>query len=103
MCGIFGWAARANNVLVENTLRNLTDTLHHRGPDGAGYETLTTADSKISIGLGHRRLSIIDLSDASAQPMWSADGTCCITFNGEIYNYVELRAELEKLGVEYKA
>jgi asparagine synthase (glutamine-hydrolysing) len=69
----------------------------HRGPDGAGYWIGDTADGAHQIGLGHRRLSIIDLA-GGAQPMWSADGTVAVTFNGEIYNYIELRKELAERG-----
>ena len=71
--------------------------MSHRGPDGAGYWLGESADGLYQIGLGHRRLSIIDL-EGGAQPMWSADGTIAVTFNGEIYNYIELRNELTRLG-----
>jgi asparagine synthase (glutamine-hydrolysing) len=70
----------------------MCDLLAHRGPDGAGVWT------EGPIGLGHRRLAIIDLSDAGRQPMTTADGRFTITFNGEIYNFLELRARLEGLG-----
>src|SRR5689334_5977049 len=70
----------------------MCDLLAHRGPDGDGV----WADGPI--GLGHRRLAIIDLSDAGRQPMTTADGRFTITFNGEIYNFLELRARLEGLG-----
>jgi asparagine synthase (glutamine-hydrolysing) len=71
--------------------------MSHRGPDGAGYWLGDSADAHYQIGLGHRRLSIIDLG-GGAQPMWSADRTIAVTFNGEIYNYIELRKELVQLG-----
>lgn len=98
MCGIFGWITRAESCPGESRLRNLTDMLWRRGPDGSGAALFPTPDGRHSIGFGHRRLSIVDLSDAAAQPMWSEDRACCLTFNGEVYNYIELRAELEKLG-----
>lgn len=69
----------------------------HRGPDGGGYWLGDTADGRHQIGLGHRRLSIIDI-EGGAQPMWSADRSIAVTYNGEIYNYIELREELAKLG-----
>jgi asparagine synthase (glutamine-hydrolysing) len=72
----------------------MRDTMVHRGPDGAG---LWIADDS-RVGFGHRRLSIVDLSDAAAQPMRSIEGDLCITFNGEIYNHREIRAELVALG-----
>lgn len=70
-----------------------------RGPDGAG--TWISSDSLV--GLGHRRLAIIDLSTSGAQPMVTEDGALCITFNGEIYNYRELRKELEGKGFRFRS
>src|SRR4051812_1657062 len=97
MCGIFGWMARSDRGGALDGLRRLTDILTERGPDGCGYELLATRDGG-QVALGHRRLAIIDLSPSGAQPMWSAERDLCVTFNGEIYNYIELRAELEALG-----
>lgn len=87
MCGIcgFNWDDR---VLV----KSMSDSINHRGPDQEGYFT----DQNIS--LGHKRLSIIDLSENGRQPMYNEDGTICLIFNGEIYNYQELRPILEKKG-----
>ncbi len=68
--------------------------MSHRGPDGAGI----WIDEQRRVGLGHRRLSIIDLSNAAAQPMCNEDGTLWVSFNGEIYNHAEIRAELEQIG-----
>ena len=79
------------------TLVRITDLMSHRGPDGAGYWLGDSADGLHQIGLGHRRLSIIDLQ-GGAQPMWNSDRSIAVTFNGEIYNYIELREELAKLG-----
>jgi asparagine synthase (glutamine-hydrolysing) len=101
MCGIFGWISRSERCPGVDELRRLTDLLSHRGPDAAGYELMQTSDARYSVGFGHRRLSIIDLSSAGAQPMWSADREICLIFNGEIYNYIELRAELESLGYHF--
>jgi asparagine synthase (glutamine-hydrolysing) len=77
-----------------DTLRRMTGALFHRGPDGAGYY------ENGNIGLGHRRLAIIDLATGS-QPMYSADRSVVLVFNGEIYNYLELRAELKNLGHDF--
>ena len=97
MCGIFAWALNGRRKQGRDLLVRLTDLMTHRGPDGAGYWLGDTHDGNHQIGLGHRRLSIIDLA-GGAQPMWSADGTVAVTFNGEIYNYIELRRELAERG-----
>ena len=97
MCGIFGWALSEKRRQSRETLIRLTDLMTHRGPDGAGYWQTRTADERFEIGLGHRRLSIIDIG-GGAQPMWSADNSIALVFNGEIYNYIELRKELLALG-----
>src|SRR5207344_3415138 len=75
-------------------LERMRDTMVHRGPDGAGV----WISSDARVGLGHRRLSIIDLSDSAAQPMANADGTLLVIFNGEIYNHAAIRKELERTG-----
>lgn len=93
MCGILGVVQREPELTVEQLTRML-DTLSHRGPDGSGVRSLD--DGRVL--LGHRRLAIIDLSRAGSQPMSNEDGTVWITFNGEIYNYRELRKELLNLG-----
>ena len=77
------------------------DTLRHRGPDGEGEEIQQAVEW--GLGLGHTRLSIIDLSPAGKQPMCNEDGTIWITYNGEIYNFRELRTELEKNGHHFKS
>ncbi len=97
MCGIFAWILADGCQQGRETLMRLTDLMSHRGPDGAGYQLFDSGDGLHQIGLGHRRLSIIDLA-GGAQPMWSADKEIGITFNGEIYNYVELRRRLIALG-----
>lgn len=75
----------------------MIDLLAHRGPDGAG----THIDGNVAVG--HRRLSIIDLSESASQPMCNEDGTLWIVFNGEIYNHVELHSELTSKGHCFKS
>lgn len=96
MCGIAGCFAAHPREPQTEALDRALYRLRHRGPNGQGVETLPTDGGTLS--LGHRRLSIIDLSDAGLQPMTTANGRLTIVFNGEIYNYVELRAELRNLG-----
>ena len=74
----------------------MTDTLHHRGPEDSGYQFLEA--KKCQVGFGHRRLSIIDLSETGHQPMCDVTNQYWITFNGEIYNYLELKEELKNIG-----
>lgn len=97
MCGIFGWVLGAAKQRDRDTLISLTDLMAHRGPDGSGYRLHETLDKRFQLGLGHRRLSIIDI-DGGVQPMSSADGRFTLIFNGEIYNYLELRRELVARG-----
>jgi len=94
MCGIAGVLVfdGGDFQITEKYLIRMRDTMAHRGPDGAGV--WISRDGKV--GLGHRRLSIIDISDAAAQPMSNEDGSLWISYNGEIYNYAELRTALEK-------
>ena len=95
MCGITGILHFDSSRSVDAVLlRKMTDTLAHRGPDGQGYYI------KNNLGLGHRRLSIIDLSTGD-QPIFNDDKSIAIIFNGEIYNYIELRDELKKLGHKF--
>jgi asparagine synthase (glutamine-hydrolysing) len=97
MCGLFGWCVSAARRQGRDTLVHITDLMTHRGPDGSGYWLTDSAGGKYQIALGHRRLSIIDLS-GGAQPMTSADGAITLVVNGEIYNYIELRQELASRG-----
>jgi asparagine synthase (glutamine-hydrolysing) len=97
MCGIFGWIASKAQGRDEAALRRLTDLLSHRGPDGSGFLFEETADGKHQVGFGHRRLSIIDVAGGT-QPMRSTDGKILLVYNGEIYNFIELRDELRALG-----
>ena len=100
MCGINGiFAYHPASALPEKAeLLATRDAMRARGPDGSGL--WWSSDRRC--GMGHRRLSIIDLSDRASQPMASADGNIVVTFNGEIYNYKALRAELEAAGVRFR-
>jgi asparagine synthase (glutamine-hydrolysing) len=93
MCGIAGFAGTGDHA----TLRAMTDAIVHRGPDADGY----WHDEKEAVFLGFRRLAIVDLV-GGAQPMWSADGNTGVVFNGEIYNHLDLRAELQKRGAQFQ-
>src|SRR5713101_4225511 len=101
MCGINGIFAyhAAANAPAEAELLATRDAMRARGPDGSGVWWST--DRRCA--LGHRRLSILDLSDRASQPMASADGNIIITFNGEIYNYKPLRSELESEGIRFRS
>jgi asparagine synthase (glutamine-hydrolysing) len=98
MCGILG-AVDARHPIPAEDFDRMLDTLSHRGPDGRGVRGFEDG----CVRLGHRRLAIIDLSAAAAQPMANADGTLWLTFNGEIYNYRALRAELEQRGHAFRS
>jgi asparagine synthase (glutamine-hydrolysing) len=97
MCGILGWVAKHDRSFNYQILVQLTDLMSHRGPDGSGYWVGETRGGRYQIALGHRRLSIIDI-DGGAQPMHSANNDIVVVFNGELYNYIELRAQLISLG-----
>ena len=99
MCGIAATVAYGGAVVDRDELARTCARMAARGPDGAG--TWLSPDERVA--LGHRRLSIIDLSQAGAQPMHDASGTLSITFNGEIYNYRELRDELEDKGHGFRS
>lgn len=98
MCGIAGYIDLAKNV-DSTTLIGMRDTLTHRGPDAAG---VYISDDR-NVGLAHRRLSFIDLSDSGIQPMVSANGRYIVSFNGEIYNFKQLREALERDGYVFQS
>jgi len=114
MCGIAGLALRSSERIEGSRVRRVLDKLEHRGPDDSGL--LYFNKGKVTLGrrknpsdvvsevvLLHRRLSILDLSESGWQPMGTPDGTYFIVFNGEIYNYLELRTELENLGYQFQS
>jgi len=115
MCGIAGVVSKRD--VAPEQLELMSDALTHRGPDGFGYMLFSLEDGVRTwinrpitvdrpgldlVGFAHRRLSIIDLSEENAQPMPDSSGRCCVAYNGEIYNYVELRAELERMGYAFR-
>jgi asparagine synthase (glutamine-hydrolysing) len=97
MCGIAGYIS-LNNDFTQQQLKDAAAVIHHRGPDADGF--YFSPDNKI--GFAHRRLSILDLSNAANQPMLSADGRYCIVFNGEVYNFSELKQQLKDKGASLK-
>lgn len=99
MCGITGWTGRTPGPDDASTLEALCRALGHRGPDGEGRFLSASA----GVGLGHRRLAILDLSAASAQPMIDAESGVALTYNGELYNFRELRAQLEAKGHRFRS
>src|SRR5713101_1356267 len=95
MCGICGVFDRSGHPVPQELVDKMSSTMRHRGPDGAGSYVLG------NLGLGHRRLSIIDIEGGS-QPLTNEDNSLYVIFNGEIYNFIELREELEKNGHVFK-
>jgi len=98
MCGIAGILSIDPNKVSKEVLVNMTNTIVHRGPDGSGHWISATG----KVGFGHRRLSILDLSESGAQPMHYLD-RYTLTFNGEIYNYLEIKAKLIKSGYQFRS
>ena len=99
MCGIVGLWNLNGEPVSPKELKYFIDSLAHRGPDGSD----TYIDSQANLGLGHRRLAIIDTSDGGRQPMSYANERYWIVFNGEMYNFLELKRELEELGYQLGA
>lgn len=97
MCGVAGYLQRSGEHLDPSVLIRMTDKISHRGPDGEGHY------HNAGLGLGHRRLAVIDLSDAAHQPMLSSDSRFVISYNGEVYNFNKLRSELTSLGYNFKS
>lgn len=97
MCGITGLIHLDNAPVSPVTLQRMTDAIAHRGPDGEGHWI------EGNVGIGHRRLAILDLSPAGHQPMVSADHRYLLSYNGEVYNFRELRSELEAKGYWFRS
>jgi len=96
MCGVVGFVRHDGNRASAEDLKAMVDAVAHRGPDGEGCWI------EENVAIGHRRLAIIDLSPAAAQPMLSADGRHVLSYNGELYNFKELRRELEGAGWSFR-
>lgn len=94
MCGIAG-EFNFHKPVIQTDVKRMTDAIVHRGPDDEGFFC------EGNIGLGHRRLSIIDLSESGRNPIWSKDRSLVIVFNGEVYNYLEIKAQLLERGYEF--
>jgi asparagine synthase (glutamine-hydrolysing) len=119
MCGIVGYYSPDRPVAGLAPLLALKGAVGHRGPDGQGCVAIDSRSGRVrelrgaapdpggpfphDVGLGHTRFAIVDLSDAAHQPFWSGDRQLVLVFNGEIYNHVELREELEKLGQRFRS
>src|SRR5579875_871123 len=100
MCGIAGVISTDQNVCCHQITRRMIDIQRHRGPDGEGFWSGRVGNS--GVAFGHLRLAIIDLTDGGRQPMFLPDGTQGLIFNGEIYNYKEIRNELQDLGIIFQ-
>ncbi|HKV65266.1 MAG TPA: asparagine synthetase B, partial [Rhodanobacteraceae bacterium] len=101
MCGIAGFWDVTRHLDAERgaaAADGMTRAIRHRGPDDAG----TWRDARVGLWLGHRRLSVIDLSPEGRQPMLSANGRYAMVFNGEVYNHRRLRPELEAAGAHFR-
>jgi asparagine synthase (glutamine-hydrolysing) len=99
MCGICGFVGRSDDGLAAA----MTRLLAHRGPDGEGVRTFPAADGRVPAALGHRRLSIIDPTPRGAQPMAWGEGRYWVTYNGELYNFPALKAQLEREGDRFRS
>lgn len=113
MCGIAGVVSEAPNTKIPEMLSAMDKALRHRGPDGNGFlgwsrdtglkvTSNAQALAACQFGFAHQRLAIIDVGNSGSQPMVSGNGDYAITYNGEVYNYIELREELEREGVVFK-
>jgi asparagine synthase (glutamine-hydrolysing) len=101
MCGVAGFILPGQPRDAGQRLKAMTDRIRHRGPDGEGFFIQSSADGRHTIGLGHRRLAIIDLATGD-QPITHQSGGVTLVFNGEIYNFLELRRELEGKGHRFR-
>lgn len=96
MCGVFGVVTRSSAEPSSSLVESSLNTLHHRGPDDSGTHIGP------GVGLAHTRLSLLDLHSRSAQPFWDTTNRHCLVYNGEIYNYLEIRGQLEREGVRFR-
>jgi asparagine synthase (glutamine-hydrolysing) len=100
MCGILGFFSQSETDYCKSDITSVLNTMKYRGPDGSDFQKIEVGNGLLY--LSHLRLAIIDLTDGGKQPMESSDGRFTIIFNGEIYNYKELREELKKIGHSFK-
>ena len=99
MCGISGIASKhLAPPDLQSTVERMARSIRHRGPDGTFVQCFGPPAISHGVGLGHNRLAIIDVSDAGREPMTNEDGTLWLVFNGEIYNFEDLRPRLEAAG-----
>jgi asparagine synthase (glutamine-hydrolysing) len=106
MCGICGKLSYGGVQVDEALLRRMCRSLVYRGPDDEGVFVSSNSESqnsKVQVGLGHTRLRVIDLSDAGHQPMCNEDETIWLVYNGEIYNFKEIRTELKEKGHRFRS
>ena len=102
MCGIAGAVGFVDRDVIE-AVQRMSDALVHRGPDGSGFWCSTPEPGRPGVVFAHRRLKIIDLSEGGRQPMLDPDSGDAMLFNGEIYNYLDLRRDLEARGVHFRS
>ena len=95
MCGIAGIINFSNEIVSRLSISQMTNALSHRGPDGDGIWV------EKNVAIGHRRLSIIDLSENAKQPMFTMNERYLLSYNGELYNFLELKEKLIKLGYSF--
>jgi asparagine synthase (glutamine-hydrolysing) len=103
VCGICGWAGAAASPADIEAGPRMRETLTHRGPDGAGELEIAAPELGVRGWLGHRRLKVVDVTRSAGQPMVGAGGAVALTYNGEVYNFRELRAELAALGHRFQS
>ena len=106
MCGICGKLSYGNKIVDEALLRRMCRSLSYRGPDDEGVFASSKSkfhNSNVQVGLGHTRLSVIDPSDAGHQPMCNENETIWLVYNGEIYNFKEIRTELKEKGYRFRS
>src|ERR1700752_4128540 len=99
MCGIFGIVTTKPRAELIDPVNHAMQALSHRGPDDHGIEFISDERDGLSVVFAHRRLSILDLSEAGHQPMFDEETENCITYNGEVFNFRDIRGDLRKRGL----
>ncbi len=103
MCGIFGIVTTKSRAELIDPVNRAMQALSHRGPDDHGVEFISDERDGLSVVFAHRRLSILDLSEAGHQPMFDEETGNCITYNGEVYNFRDVRGDLQKRGLKFRS